>query len=302
MMKIVRLFIRLSRPLFLSGAALVYFLGVGIARYLGAGIDLGIYLLGQIWVTMLQLGALYLDEYFDMTPVDDSPQPRSFSGDGRPAQEVKIPPLALLIAGITCLAIVASLTVLMLQQVHPSGSTLIFMVLIALGTILYSLPPMRLATSGYGELTVTIMFANLLPALAFLLQTGSLHRLVAMTTFPLTALYLATTLALQLPNYARDVKFERRTLMVRIGWRNGMNMHNLLILCAFLLLVLAVTFGLPLPIAIPAFLLLPLGLLQIWQMRRVAEGAKPNWMALTLTPIAIFGSMTYLLAYAFWTR
>jgi hypothetical protein len=49
-------------------------------------------------------------------------------------------------------------------------------------------------------------------------------------------------------------------------------------------------------------LTLPIGLLQIWQMRRVADGAKPNWMTLTITPMVLFAAMTYLLAFAFWTR
>ncbi len=301
-MENVRLFIRLSRPLFLLGAALMYFLGVGIARYLGNSIDWGVYLLGQTWVTILQLGVLYLEEYNNIQAGGEISRQRPYPGNGKPDSEVNLSSQIMLIAAITCLTVAASLTVLLLQQARPSGTTLIFMGMISLGAVMYSLPSLRLATSGYGELLVTILFANLLPALAFLFQTGSLHRLVAMSTFPLTAMYLATMLALQLPDYARDVKLGRRTLMVRIGWRIGMNLHNLLVLSAFFLLGLAVAYGLPLPIALPAFLLLPLGLLQIWQMSRVAEGSKPNWQALTLVPMAVFGSMVYLLAYAFWTR
>ena len=301
-MESLRFFIRISRPLFLGGAALVYFLGAGIARYLGAGVDWGAYILGQGWVTILQLGALYLYEYYRLSAAGEAPGTSASGSNGRPASWTVVPGPTLLFAAIACLAIVASLTVLVLNLVRPTGTALVFMGMVALGAVIYSLAPRGLETSGYGELVVTIVFANLLPALAFLLQTGSLHRLLAMTTFPLTALFLASMLALQLPEYARDVKSERRRLMARIGWRSGMSLHNLLILCAFLLLGLAAASGLPLPIALPAFLLLPLGLFQIWQMRRVAEGAKPNWQTLTLTPIAIFGSMAYLLAYAFWTR
>ena len=45
-MRTLRLFVQLSRPLFLLGAALLYALGAGIARYLGAELDWGAYLLG----------------------------------------------------------------------------------------------------------------------------------------------------------------------------------------------------------------------------------------------------------------
>ena len=68
---------------------------------------------------------------------------------------------------------------------------------------LYAVPPVRLVYSGYGELVLAILFANLFPALAFLLQTGELHRLLAMLTFPLTLLYLAALLALSLRAYYR---------------------------------------------------------------------------------------------------
>jgi 1,4-dihydroxy-2-naphthoate octaprenyltransferase len=176
------------------------------------------------------------------------------------------------------------------------------MALIFLGAIFYAVPSVRLVFQGYGELVVAILFANLLPAFAFLLQTGELHRLLAMSTFPLTALALAFSLAYELADYAMDIKRGRHTLMVRVGWQRGMVLHNSMILVAFFLLGLALTYGLPFGIGLPAFLPLPLGLLQIWQMRRISDGAKPNWRALRLTALAIFATTAYLLAFAFWTR
>ena len=55
--------LRISRPLLLLDAVLVYFLGVGIARYLGAAVDADIFTLGLAWVLSLQLGAHYLYAY-----------------------------------------------------------------------------------------------------------------------------------------------------------------------------------------------------------------------------------------------
>ena len=63
-----------------------------------------------------------------------------------------------------------------------------------------------------------------------------------------------------------------------------------------------VAFGMPFLIALPAFLTLPLAVLQVWQMRRIMLGGKPNWTALTLAGIILFAGTTYLLAYAFWTH
>jgi 1,4-dihydroxy-2-naphthoate octaprenyltransferase len=123
-----------------------------------------------------------------------------------------------------------------------------------------------------------------------------------MTTFPLTALHLAMVIIFGLPDFAQDLKLQKLTLLARMGWREGMTFHNILILVAYLLLGLAATFGLPPLIAIPAILTLPLGLLQIWQLSRIAAGSKPNWVTLRLTAMTIFIATTYLLTYAFWTR
>ncbi len=287
----MRSLIRFSRPLLLLGGVLLYALGAGIARYLGETLDWQIYLLGQAWVILVQLGAHFLAAYYDLVVNEGSPQ----AGSRSPRPVV----LTLAAASLTA---AASLSVLLINFARPSPQTLLILVLAALGAVFYSVPPVRLAASGYGELTTAILMANLLPALAFLLQAGDLHRLVAMSTFPLTALFLASILIYELPTYAADVKRQNRNLMVRMGWQNGMRLHNALVVAAFFLLGLALTFGLPLLIALPVFIALPLGLLQIWQIRRIADGMRPNWKTLTINALALFFTSAYLLVFGFWTR
>jgi len=302
MSRSVLLFLRMSRPLFLAGGALMFALGAGISNYLGRDIDWGLYLLGQLYVTVLQLSAHYLNEYFD-SPVDQRNSNRTpFSGGSGAVGEGKIPRNTVLLAALTTLTILASLTVLLIGSGHGSPLLVLVITLGFLGAFFYSSPPVRLVSSGYGELTTSIVVANLVPIFSFLLQNGDFHQLLAMTTFPLTAFHLAMMLVFEFPDYATDIKYNKRTLLVRIGWERGMVLHNSLILGGFLLIGAAASFGLPLPIALPAFLSFPVGLLQIWQMRRIAAGARPNWRALGLTAVALFGSVGYLLAFTYWIR
>jgi 1,4-dihydroxy-2-naphthoate octaprenyltransferase len=302
------LLLRLARPHFLVGAALIYALGAGVARFLGVSIDWGAYLLGQAWVTLIQLSTHFLNEYFDAFADLDNPNRTPFSGGSgslrNSTQEDKVGlgrdvPLWL---AITCLAVAASLTVLLIHTIRPNGVTVAVMVFIFLGAFFYSTPPVRLVSSGYGELTTSFLVANLVPALAFLIQYGEFHRLLAMATFPLTPLHLSMMIAFELPDYASDLKFQKLTLLVRMGWQRGMILHNLMILMSFLILGLAALFGLPVSVALPAFLSLPLGIFQIWMMNRIASGARPNWPALTFTAAALLGVTSYLLMFAFWTR
>ncbi len=185
-MKTVRLLVQLSRPLFLVGGILVYALGAGIAQYLGAVIRWDIYLLGQAWGTTLQLAAQYLNEYYDFIPDSDNPNRTALTGGSGALGEGKLPRRTALIAALGCLAVVASLSVLIIAFAHPSPTVVLIMGLIFAGSFFYSVPPVRLATSGYGELTTSIVVANLAPAFALLLQGNDWHRLLPMSTFPLT--------------------------------------------------------------------------------------------------------------------
>jgi 1,4-dihydroxy-2-naphthoate polyprenyltransferase len=295
-------FLRLSRPLFLLGGILLYALGAGIARFLGFQVAWDLYILGQGWVIAMQLATHYLNEYFDASADVQNKNRTMFSGGsgavgpGRLARNVPF------WAAATCLAIVASLTVLLIQQPTFGIDVALVLVLIFLGAFFYSTPPIRLSSSGYGELTTAILVANLVPALAFLLQTGELHRLVAMTTFPLTFLHLAMMLAFEFPDYAVDLKYEKRTLLVRAGWQIGMRIHNYAILTGFLVLGIALVFGMPQSVGLPALLTLPLGIFQIWYMGKIADGAKPNWTVLLFGALALFGLTAYLITFALWTR
>jgi 1,4-dihydroxy-2-naphthoate polyprenyltransferase len=298
----LKLFIRLSRPLFLLGGILLYALGAGIGRYLGTQVDWGMYFLGQGWVTFLQLSTHYLNEYFNAPADLSNPNRTPLTGGSGAIGPGKLTRSTALYAAIVCLTFVASTTVLLIRYASLSPAAVLVMVLIFLGAFFYSVPPVRLEASGYGELTTSILVANLVPALALLIQTGELHRLLAMSTFPLTLLHLAMLLAFNLPDYATDLKYEKNNLLVRVGWETGMRMHNFLIAGAYLLLGLAILRGLPAPIALPAFLSLPLGVLQVFQMNRIAAGAKPNWNTVTLAALTTFAATAYLLTFSFWTR
>jgi len=207
-----------------------------------------------------------------------------------------------LMAALTCLAVLASMTVILIAKLSLPPEAYLIMGLALLGAFFYSVPPVKLDASGYGELVATILVTYLVPAYAFLLQTGELHRLVAMSAFPLAAAHLSMLLAFELPDYATDLKFQKRTLMIRLGWQNGMALHNLFILSAFLLIVLARLFGYPGFAMLAGILPLPLGLFQIWQIRNISGGARPNWNLLTIGAGALFASMAYLLGFAFWTN
>lgn len=205
-----------------------------------------------------------------------------------------------LTAGLVCLALVAYFSVVIIRSVQPGAAVLWIMAAAITGVLFCSVPPFRLVSAGSSELAAAVFSAFLLPAFAFILQTSQVHRLLAMTGFPISALLLAMFLAFELPDYSADLKTEKHTLLVRIGWQAGINLHNILILSAYLILLAAGLFGYPRFAVIAGMLSMPIGLFQIWRMRLIVDGGKPHWASLTWTGLMLVGLTVYLLAYSFW--
>ncbi len=290
----VRLFLRLSRAHFLLGGLLLFGLGASIARYLGVRVDTATYLLGQGLVTSIQAMTHFLNEYFDERADEQNDTRTLFSGGSGAVGEAKLPRRVALQAALVTLALIAIFTSLLLRRGEISLLAWSLALLGFAGAFFHAAPPLRLISSGYGELVASFVVAGLVPAFAFALFTGRLHRLLVMSAAPLIALHFAMIIALELPDYACDMKFGKRTLIVRLGWQAAMRMHDTAILLAVLLLLLAYLNGLPSRVALGSLIALPLALAQIWQMNRIRLGYPARWRVFTAGAVALFGLTLYL--------
>lgn len=297
-MQQIRRFLKLSQPLFLLETALLYVLGAGIARYLGALIDGAQFALGLGWVLALLLSAIYLNAYFADQDASDKHSKSDQYEDTEQRFSKEIP----LWFGITALTITTSFSLILLRRGAIDGAVYLVMGFMLLGAFVSAVPPFRLAGGESKGLLLSIVMPIFVPALSFMLQGEVLHRLVSMSTFPLILLHFAMMLILEFPSYAADLRKSSPSLLIRLGWQSGMRLIDILILSAYLLLGIAMLIGMPLSIAMPAFLTLPLALLMIWYLGRIGAGAKPHWKALNLMAILVFGLTVYLLAFSFWTH
>jgi 1,4-dihydroxy-2-naphthoate octaprenyltransferase len=301
-MKSIRLFIQLSRPLYVLSAILVYLLGISLNHYLTGLIDWRSLLYGLIWIILLLLAGQYLNEYFDPQALAQSTSRKHtpFSGVTGAIGPGKLARPVALWAGLACLAFAASITIRILPFLLNKQAVLFIYGIMFFAELFYALPPFRLVSSGYGELLLSITIVAFVPAIAFLMQGHGMHRLLVLSVFPLTTLHISMLLALEFPDYAADNLQEKRNALTRVGWQRGMLFHNVLLLLSFVLFAMAFILGLPLSVAWPIVFVLPIALYQVWLMNRIAEGAKPNWNMLTLISIATFILSTYILTFSFW--
>lgn len=297
-----QLFVRYIHPWMLLAGIVSYVLGSGIARYLGYGVFDTRFWGGLLAVIMLQLASYMLKLYYDL--VEARRPLRQIRKDVEDIDKItaqRISQPAIMLLSFTVMTSGAAITVLLVSQGAIHFSAVLILGAAFLLAFFYGVPPFRLAHRGYGELVEAVLITSLFPALGFVFQTGELHRLLAMITFPLLTLFIAMRLAQSLEHYTRDQKLAHQTMMVVLGWQRGMQFHNILILAGYLLLGFALTFGLPWSLTWPGLLTLPVGLFQIFQMSQIASGGKPSWRLLRLTSLATFGLTLYFLTLAIWT-
>lgn len=282
------------QPLNLLLGGLTYTLGAGIARYLGAVVNWPVFGLGLLAVLPMLIAASLLCTYFRMlfVPLNPDETPRL-------RERFRVLLLQTAFATLTWSATVGVILFLTHPMIISAG---VLFTLTLLLLIIYSVPPLRLSETGYGDLVLAIVFASFLPAIGFLLQTGEIHRILALTAFPLTLLAIAWMLASNFSTFATDQKLGRRSMLIRMTWQRAVPFHHIVILIAFLLFAAAPLFGISWELVWPVFLAFPFAILQVYWLQRIAAGGTPIWKFFNVLVPAVFGLTTYLLSMSFWIR
>jgi 1,4-dihydroxy-2-naphthoate octaprenyltransferase len=155
--------------------------------------------------------------------------------------------------------------------------------------------PDQLSSAGLLEFMQAFYYANLIPSIAFSLQSNSFHRLLFLLTFPLLFLFLASFIVFSLSTINNKSETKDRSLISRIGPILSLRIHNMLMLLAYLTLLSGNLFDLPWKLIWPVLVTLPIGLIQIWNVNLILNGHKPNFALLNFIAIAIVGSATYFM-------
>jgi len=302
MFKKVMAFLRLSRPIFLVGGIILYALGALVARYERYPLDPNLYLMGQLFVTSLQLMTHYLNEYWDLEADHLHPSRTLFSGGSGILPEGKhgLTRETAFTAAVVCLVINSAVASMLIFHYQTGPAVWAVMLLGFLGSFFYSSPPLRFASSGYGEVIASITVAGLVPALGHLLQAGHPSQMLVLATTPLIIFHYAMLIAFEFPDFLTDEAAGKKTLLVRVGRRAGASIHNGLIALALGLAAAASFIGLPAQVALSVAITAPLSVWQIMTVRRMRRGETISFHRLTFGAITLFALTAYLMAFSFW--
>lgn len=203
-------YLRLARPHFLLGGALLYALGARFA----ASIDVGRYTLGQALVTTVQLTAHLVNEHYD-AEVDRFVHNRTyFSGGSGVIPSGQLPRRSAFVGAVAASAL-ALAGVAATVAISPLAAALGAIALIVAWS--YSAPPMRLLGTGWGELVTSVVVAGLVPLTGAAAQSAALGGFGLATIAALVPLHVAMMLCFELPDVEGDAAAGKRVLAVRLG-------------------------------------------------------------------------------------
>jgi 1,4-dihydroxy-2-naphthoate polyprenyltransferase len=298
-------FVRLGRPLFLVGGAILYGLGAAVARAQGYGTDLGRYLLGQAVVIAFQLMTHYANDYFDLEADRGNRARTRWSGGSGVLPRGDLAPRVALIAALVLAASGVGLIGLLASAPAAARTVPVALAMLALSWA-YSAPPFRLHSAGLGELDVAVVVTGLVPLLGHQLQAPDLAAAGGLLPALLAPalLQVAMMLAVELPDAQSDARSGKRTLVVRLGPDRAGRLYMVLLAAAYLLLPAAVRVGLPAPVAAAAALSAPLALWRIQRIRRGDHRTPARHEAIAFWSVALLmaTAASELIAFVAWSR
>ncbi len=292
---------RFLSPLHLLLAALTYAFGASIADYLGKPFLASPFWLGLLAVLLAQTTMNLLAEVFRL---DVEPLLENETRSKRQILRNNI-----LYTSLACIVVFALIAYILFANNNlplsslrqTQGGAFFILLLSVFIVIVYAIPPFRFINRGAGEFLLAVHLAYVVPSIAFALQAGETHRFLTLA-IPLTFLAFSYFIVRNFQSFAHDQKLNRVTFLTRLGWERVVPMHHLFVLLAYLLFAMSPLFGLSLSLIWSLFLTLPFALFQIFLLRNISLGAKPNWTLLHATALAVFGLTTYFLTLTFWLR
>lgn len=275
--------------LFVS-ATFFYILGAGIAKYLGKFQNIQDFWYGLIFIILLYACSFLFQHYFDPKQLKIANQ----------SEEGLIKSRQNLLAGLALFMTCSVIAYLLIVFSRIDVIAIVFTVFIFLVAFLYAIPPFRLAERGYGDLVLIPSISLINPALAFTIQSGELHSLLLLISVPLFFFLMAMFVSTGLTDYLHAMLGGEKNLVIMLGWKLAMVLHDWFVILGYALIGLAFFQGLPWKIIWPTLVPLPVFIFTMYEIHKIRDGNKPRWLILTFSGYTGAGLMLYGLLFTLW--
>ena len=239
--------IKLSRPAFHTVGMLPFILGTFLAWRLENTFNATVFILGISAVILIMLSTYYSGEYFDYQGdiISKKIHKSRFAGGTGVFPSGILPRNVALWASLGSISI-ACVIGLVLQFVLKTGPYTIL--LGAAGLFLgffYSTKPIRLVSSGLGELDIGFCYGWLPVAAAFYIQTGYINSIIHWIALPIGMTIFNVILLNEFPDYPADKKVGKKNILVRLGIKRGVALYSAVSILAWIAMFLSLKAGVP---------------------------------------------------------
>lgn len=239
--------ISLSRPSFHTVGIFPFILGTVLAYKINSAFSFEIFVLGVSGVVLIMLSTYHSGEYFDYQGdvISNRLHKNPFAGGTRVLLNGKTSPLIPLWTGIIAL-ILAGTTGVVLQFVLKTGPyTLLLGAIGAFSGFFYSTHPVRLVQRGVGEIFIGFCYGWLPIAVAYYIQTGTIHPVIHWMSIPVGLTIFNVILLNEFPDYEADLATGKNNLLCRVGKRTGNIIYVAFSLLASASLIASPLWGMP---------------------------------------------------------
>jgi 1,4-dihydroxy-2-naphthoate octaprenyltransferase len=231
----------------------------------------GWFLISLLGIYLIEIGKNALNEVIDYkTGVDrfvTSDKRTPFSGGKKTIVDGKLTVAEALVIGILTTG-AACLIGLVIVFFREHNVIWIGVAGVAL-SVMYSIPPAKLAYRGLGEFTVGLTFGPLILSGIYIVITGSIDWKVVLVALPIGFLIANVLWINQYPDYEADKKGGKRNWVVRLGKKEAVKGYAALFLAAYL--------SLPLIAIVYSNMFWMLGLISVPLAYKAVKNAKQNY-------------------------
>jgi len=219
----IKSWITLARPPFHTVGVLPFALGAVMA-YRETGIfHWALWGWGTLAVVLIMLSTYLAGEYFDYEGdrISRRVNPNRFAGGSGVLPAGLADRRGVLVGSIIAL-VLAGIVGLVIWLGYRTGPwTIPLGVIGMIGGFFYSVPPVRWAARGVGELWIAFCYGWLPVAVAYYLPVGRFDPLVHWVSIPIAATIFNVILLNEYPDYEADRATGKRNLLVRLGLERG---------------------------------------------------------------------------------
>lgn len=217
-MKALKLYLEELRAPFFTASIVPVLLGTLIAWARTGVFRLDTFLLTLLGGVLLHAGTNVVNDYYDHVSGNDEANTRfvrPFTGGSRMIQKGLLSPQEVLALGLVCFALGSLIGLYLAFRVGK-----VILLLGAIGVLsgyFYTAPPLRLVSTGFGELLVGLNFGTLMTLGAFYVQTRWLTWEPVLASLPVTFLIAAVLYINEFQDMEADSSVGKTHWVVRLG-------------------------------------------------------------------------------------